>query len=78
MMKPSERKWRTLVRVIALTPTGAWFAIPGWNPGVSVFIRDEDIPSEIGKLEVDRRLHVRCNIGCERADMLEFSDWEPN
>lgn len=70
------KKWRVLVSVICLEKDGVWVAIPGWKTRAALFVDYEELAVELGNLEVGQRLHVRCNIGCDDPDLIEFCGWE--
>jgi len=76
-MNPTDRMWRTLVRVDSVRSDSIDAIIPGWNVRRKVFIWKQGIPPYIFKrLKEGDRLHVTCNIGAEDVEDLCFDGWE--
>lgn len=77
-MKPSERMWRTLMRVDSQRMGGVMFIIPGWDHRTPVFVPWENIDKKYHQActNVGFRLHCHCNIGAEDARELCFERWE--
>ena len=67
-MKPSERLWRSLIRVHEIDYDNEilYIIIPGWNPQVKIELNFKDIPERIIKLiRPGKRFHAKVNIGVE-------------
>ena len=83
-MKPSQKMWRTLVRVDEVVPevrfvsmAGVWVFVPGYTTENHVWVPFEAIPPAIyANMENGKRYHVRCNIGAEHISELCFDGWE--
>jgi len=78
MIKPDQRMWRTLVRVIAKYPDGVVVMIPGYREGnCNVFCPKKAIPPAIFEsMEEDKRYHVGTNRGAESVADICFDGWE--
>lgn len=79
--KPTEKMWRTLVRVTYINSAveNVWFIIPGWDVEEEVPIKKQNIPLKILKtMKIGKRYHVKCNIGAEnwRDLLFYFNSWE--
>lgn len=77
-MKPSERLWRTLVRITSVDQRKGIFrvVVPGWNHRVWIKLNLCDLPEQFQKAAMkDFRLHAMVNIGAEKARDLRFSGW---
>lgn len=78
-MKPSERPWRTLIRVCDVDHADGFFHVilPGWDSRAKVRLDLEEVPDEIRELvEPGKRFHAKVNIGAESKSDLHFEDWE--
>lgn len=76
---PSEKFWRTLVRITKQSENFVYFVVPAWNAFDIVCVRKVMIPKEIREtLEIHNRYHVECNIGEEVKHKLKFKNWEPS
>lgn len=81
-MKPSKRKWRSLVRIDSVDwdDNVAYVIVPGWDPTQILTLRDpgaswgpEILEKVIGGA---RYLIARVNLGAEEISDLEFNRWE--
>ena len=78
-MKPSEKLWRTLIRVSDVDHADGFFHVilPGWDSRAKVRLDLKEVPDEIRRLvKPDKRFHARVNIGAESKSDLRFDDWE--
>jgi len=77
-IKPSERMWRTLMRVDGHRINGIMFIIPGWDYRTPVFVPWDQIDERFhGKCDkVGFRLHCYCNTGEDDMKKLKFERWE--
>ena len=78
-ISPSQRMWRTLIRVTSKHKDGVLFEIPG-RTGMEekiAWCSKDNIPSAIFEtMKRDARYHVECNFGCEDITKLRFEKWE--
>lgn len=83
-MNPSEKEWRTLIRVIRHDEDNLYVILPCFDPHQEVVLPKADIPEyalNVIENEIDEkgvyRFHIQCNIGAENAEDLTFSaPWE--
>lgn len=76
-IKPSQKMWRTLVRVHSVNIDGVCLIIPGWSTHVKVWCPSCAIPPAIFQnMKEGNRYHVGCNIGAEKREELCFDGWE--
>ena len=76
---PSQRLWRSLVRVTDFCDvTGyVWFCIPSWDARKTVKLHKSDLPWWLHKfIDVDKRFHVEVNTGTLDEADLRFVNWE--
>ena len=76
---PSQRPWRTLVRVVGVDAEHKCFyaVVPAWSARIAVEIRIDSLPDDVAKLVAPgRRFHALVNTGSEEASNLRFSKWE--
>jgi hypothetical protein len=74
----SDRKlWRTLIRIDSIEGNHIYIIVPSWDSKGAISIAKEELPAEIRSIiEVDKRMHVQINIGCENINDLYFGSWE--
>jgi hypothetical protein len=74
----SDRKLhKTLIRIDAIEGNFIYIIIHGWDTKEAVSVSKDELPEHIkGIIEVDKRLHVYTNIGCENVNDLYFGSWE--
>ncbi len=76
-IKPSNRMWRALVRVVGINDECVTIVVPGWDWRQEVSVSIEDIPIAIREvLAIGKYLHVKVNVGADNRDELVFCDWE--
>ena len=74
---PTERMWRTLVRVRNVCRDAVVLYIPARGYGEMAVCYKQAIPPAIFKtMKPDARYHVECNIGAEDWNDLCFDRWE--
>lgn len=77
-IKLERRVWRSLIRIDSFDKDHIYVIIPSWDPNEVISLNTEDLPVEIKNvIEPDKRLHAKVNIGCESANDLFFTEWEP-
>lgn len=76
--KRADRKlWRTLARIDAIEGNYIYIIIPGWDTSEAISISMDELPKHIKPIiELDKRLHLEANIGCESVNDLYFGVWE--
>lgn len=74
----SDRKLRrTLVRIDSVDESHIYIIIPGWDSCEIISIDKNELPKYVKDVaDVDKRLHVKANVGCESPNDLFFADWE--
>ena len=76
-MNPTDRMWRTLVRVTRVGTDSIDVIIPGWDVRRNVYVYKQGIPPYIFKrMKEGDRLHAQCNIGANTVEELCFDRWE--
>ena len=75
---PSQRLWRTLIRVEHFNDSFAYFKIWAYDTRATIEIPLSDLPEGIKKrIEAYQiHFHARVNIGAEKDADLRFEDWE--
>jgi len=75
---PTERMWRTLVRVRNVCRNAVVLYIPGRGYGETAVCPKAAIPPVIfNSMKDGARYHVECNIGAKDWNDLCFDRWEP-
>lgn len=76
-IRADRKLWRTLVRVDSFDEHHIYIIIPGWDTTEVISVARKELPQEVeAVIDVDKRLHVGANIGCENPNDLYFSNWE--
>lgn len=68
------RLWRSLVRVVEVTPTAVTVVVPGWNVHEQVTLPAASVPVPVTP---GARVHARVNLGADTKEELVFQEWEP-
>lgn len=77
VQRPTDKLWRTLIRVEFIAGREAHVVVPAWDSKQVVKVKLSQIPEHIkSHLYEGKRLHARVNIGADEAKDLRFSDWE--
>ena len=76
-IRADRKLWRTLVRIDSIEDSHIYIIIPGWDTSEAIAIGNEELPKHIKPIiEVDKRMHIQINIGCESVNDLYFGEWE--
>ncbi len=77
-IKRADRKlWRTIVRIDAIEENHIYIIIPGWDTTEVIAVGMDELPMNIRPIiEVDKRMHIEVNIGCESVHDIYFGEWE--
>lgn len=76
-IRADRKLWRTLIRIDSIEGNYIYVIIPGWDISEAISIGRDELPAHINSLvEVDKRMHVQINIGCESVNDLYFGNWE--
>lgn len=76
---PSQKLWRTLVRVVSVNHKCGCFhvVVPGWDARNIIELNLDSVPDKIRPLlKPDERLYARVNTGADHAGDLRFEGWE--
>ena len=74
---PTEKMWRTLVRVKNVFLEFVVLIVPGFSVREEVHCNVNGIPPAIYKnMKPGNRYHVGCNIGAQEKNSLCFDGWE--
>ena len=76
-IRADRKLWRTLVRIDAIEKNHIYIIIPGWDTSEAIAIGKDELPEHIKPIiELDKRMHIQINIGCESVNDLYFGEWE--
>ena len=65
------------MRIDAIEENHIYIIIPGWDTSEAIAIGKDELPEHIKPIiELDKRMHIQINIGCESVNDLYFGEWE--
>jgi hypothetical protein len=76
-IRADRKLWRTLVRIDAIEENHIYIIIPGWDTSEAIAIGKDELPAHIKPIiDLDKRMHIEVNVGCESVNDLYFGNWE--